>query len=64
MLNATRTLIGEAKVVRNLQHCFGVATAATYCNKDSRCQSKSDFQLQHFWGVATITCLLQQELVF
>jgi succinate dehydrogenase/fumarate reductase cytochrome b subunit len=46
-----------------LQHCFGVATATTYCNEDSRGQSKIDSQLQRFLGVATIAFLLQHELV-
>jgi hypothetical protein len=27
-------------------------------------KAKSDYQLQHFWGVATVTCSLQRELVF
>jgi hypothetical protein len=42
---------------------FSVATTTTYCNEDSRGRSKSDSQLQRFLGVATVTCLLQRELV-
>jgi hypothetical protein len=46
-----------------LQRYFRIATATTYCNGDSRGQSKSDSQLQRFLGVAIVACLLQQELV-
>jgi hypothetical protein len=33
-----------------------------YCNKNFGWWSKRGSQLQRFFGVATVTCLLQQEL--
>jgi hypothetical protein len=39
---------------------FRVVIATTYCNEDTRGQSKSGFQLQHFFGVATVIWLQRE----
>jgi hypothetical protein len=61
-LNATRTLRGEAKVLLNCNTLLVLQLLYDHCNENCRGRSKSGSQLQHFFEVATITCLLQLEL--
>jgi hypothetical protein len=61
-LIATRTLGGEPKVVFNCNALLVLQLLYDYCNKNTRGRSKSGSQFQHFFRVATVTCLLQQEL--